>query len=84
MSKSLHFKINRQPAELFAKAQKEAGQYGYTLTGDSRQGKISGSGIEGGYKFGKAGLVLTIHQKPVLLSWAAIEEKLKGFLIDFE
>jgi hypothetical protein len=83
VSKSILLKIN-QPAEaLFAKAAQEAHTQGYKLIGDASKGIISGSGVRGSYKFnGNNVLILTITDKPALLSWKTIEEKLLNFLTD--
>jgi hypothetical protein len=81
VSKSILIKISQPPEDLFAKAQHEASNQGYKLIGDASKGMISGSGVRGSYKFnGSNVLVLTITDKPALLSWKTIEEKLLSFL----
>ena len=83
MSKSILVKIKQSPEILFAKAQQEAGNQGYKLIGDASKGVISGSGVRGNYKFnGNNVLIMTIHDKPALLSWKTIEEKLIRFLTE--
>ncbi len=83
MSKSILVKIKQPPETLFAKAQQEAITQGYKLIGDATKGAISGSGVSGAYKFnGNNVLILTIHDKPALLSWKTIEQKLLSFLAD--
>lgn len=83
MSKSILIKINQPPETLLAKAQQEASAQGYKLIGDATKGAISGSGVSGNYKFnGNNVLILTIHDKPALLSWKTIEQKLLGFLAE--
>lgn len=83
MSKSILVKINQSPEMLLAKAQQEASAQGYKLIGDTAKGAISGSGVSGNYKFnGNNVLILTIHNKPALLPWKTIEEKLLRFLTE--
>lgn len=83
MSKSILVKINQPPETLFAKAQQEASNQGYKLIGDANTGVIAGSGVRGNYKFnGKNVLIMTIHDKPAILSWKTIEEKLLRFLTE--
>jgi len=83
MSKTILVKISQSPESLFAKAQQAAVSQGYKLEGDAGKGLISGSGIRGHYKFnGNNALILTIHDKPALLSWKTIEQKLLSFLAE--
>jgi len=83
MSKSILVKIKHPPEILFAKAQQEAINQGYKLIGDATKGVISGSGLRGNYKFnGNNALIMTIHDKPALLSWKTIEQKLTSFLTE--
>lgn len=83
MSKSILVKISQPPEVLFAKAQQEANDQGYKLVGDASKGLISGSGVRGNYKFnGNNVLILTIQDKPALLSWKTIEDKLLSFLTE--
>jgi len=81
MSKSIVVKISQTPETLFAKAQQAAIEQGYKLVGDASKGLISGSGVRGSYKFsGSNVLILNIQDKPTLLSWKTVEEKLLSFL----
>ena len=65
---------------MFAKVQQEAKNQGYQLSGDATKGAISGSGIRGDYRINIHNeLILTIHDKPGLLSWTMIEKKLLSF-----
>lgn len=83
MSKSILVKITESPETLFGKAQQAANSQGYKLIGDASKGVISGSGVRGNYKFNSNNvLILTIHDKPALLSWKTIEEKLIRFLTE--
>jgi len=83
MAKSFHLKIKQSPDSIFAKVQQEAKNQGYMLSGDASKGAISGSGIRGSYIFNSHNeLILTIHDKPVLLSWTTIEKKLLSFLVE--
>jgi len=83
MAKSIVVKITQSPDALYAKAQQEAKNQGYQLVGDATKGIISGSGVRGHYKFnGGNALILTIHDKPALLSWKTIEQKLLSFLAE--
>lgn len=83
MSKSILVKIKQPPETLFEKAQQAANDQGYKLVGDASKGLISGSGVRGSYKFnGNNVLILTINDKPALLSWKTVEEKLIGFLTE--
>lgn len=81
MSKSIVVKISQTPEILFAKAQQAAIEQGYKLVGDASKGLISGAGVRGSYKFnGNNALILNIQDKPTLLSWKTVEEKLLSFL----
>lgn len=83
MSKSIVVKISQTPDVLFAKAQQAAVEQGYKLIGDASKGLISGAGVRGSYKFnGNNVLMLTIQDKPALLSWSAVEERLLSFLTE--
>ena len=83
MSKLILVKVKRPPQELFAKAQQEAIKQGYKLIGDATKGVISGSGVSGNYKLnGNNVFIMTIHDKPALLSWKTIEQKLTSFLTE--
>lgn len=83
MSKSILVKIKQSPEMLFNKAQQAANDQGYKLVGDAKKGLLSGSGVRGSYKFnGNNVLILTINDKPALLSWKTVEEKLISFLTE--
>jgi len=83
MAKSFHIKLRHSPESIFAKVQLEAKNQGYVLNGDAVKGAISGSGIRGSYKFNSHNeLILTILDKPMLLSWATIEKTLMSFLAE--
>ena len=80
MSKSILLKIQQSPEVLYAKALQAAETQGYTFVGDAVTGEISGSGIKGRYKFVGNSLIVTITEKPTLLSWDALERRLQSFV----
>ncbi len=82
MSKSILLKIKQTPEALYAKALQEAEKQGYTFVGDAVMGEISGSGIKGRYKFSGNTLMLTITDKPTLLSWDSLQRKLQNFIAE--
>jgi len=83
MSKSILVKIKQSPESLFSKAQREAALQGYQLLGDASKGLITGGGVRGSYKFnGNNVLMLTIQEKPTLLPWKTLEDKLMSFLTE--
>ncbi|MBS3964200.1 MAG: hypothetical protein KGZ80_06850 [Methylomonas sp.] len=83
MSKTLVVKIRQTPDALFAKAQKAAVEQGYQLVGDASHGTISGASVKASYKFsGHHAIILTIQDKPALLSWQAVEQRLLSFLTE--
>lgn len=83
MSKSIVVKISQAPETLLAKAQQAAVKQGYKLVGDASKGMISGAGVRGSYKFNANNvLILNIQDKPALLPWKTVEERLLSFLTE--
>lgn len=80
MEKSIKVKINNHPDELIAKAKKAAEKYGYRFIGDTKKGLIKGFGIHAHYLLQEDILTVKILRKPLLLSWAQVEQKVKSLV----
>jgi len=60
-------------------ARQQAATRGVTMTGDTRSGHFSGL-ISGSYEISGGVAIVTITEKPFVVSWATIEQQLRGFL----
>ncbi|WP_031432451.1 hypothetical protein [Methylomarinum vadi] len=75
--KSIQVKVLDHPEELIVKAKEIAERYGVQFFGDSDKGVIKGYGIEADYMFQEDILTVTVFRKPLLLSWAKVEQKVR-------
>jgi hypothetical protein len=77
MKKSIKVKIVGHPDELITKAKHAAEKHGLRFTGDTEKGLIKGLGIEAHYLLQEDILTIKILHKPLLLSWAKLEQKVR-------
>ena len=77
MKKSIKVKIVDHPDELITKAKQAAEKHGLKFTGDTEKGLIKGLGIEAHYLLQADVLTVKILRKPLLLSWAKLEQKVR-------
>ena len=77
MKKSIKVKIVDHPDELITKAKQAAEKHGLKFTGDTEKGLIKGLGIEAYYLLQADVLTVKILRKPLLLSWAKLEQKVR-------
>lgn len=77
MKKFIKVKIVDHPDELITKAKHAAKKHGLRFTGDTEKGLIKGLGIEAHYLLQEDVLTVKILRKPLLLSWAKLEQKLR-------
>ncbi len=77
MKKSIKVKIVDHPDELITKAKHAAEKHGLRFTGDTEKGLIKGLGIEAHYLLQEDILTIKILHKPLLLSWAKLEQKVR-------
>jgi phosphoenolpyruvate synthase/pyruvate phosphate dikinase len=77
MKKSIKVKIVGHPDELITKAKHAAEKHGLRFTGDTEKGLIKGLGIEANYFLQEDVLTIKILHKPLLLSWAKLEQKVR-------
>lgn len=80
MKKSIKVKIIGHPNELIIKARHAAEKHGLRLTGDTEKGLIKGLGIEAYYLLQEDELTVKVFRKPLMLSWAKLEQKLKALV----
>lgn len=80
MKKSIKVKINDHPNELISKAKHAAEKHGLRFTGDTEKGLIQGFGIEAHYLLQEDMLTVNILRKPLLLSWAKVEQKVRALV----
>lgn len=73
----MRVKIAVHPDELIAKAKQAAEKHGLRFTGNTEKGLIKGSGIEAHYVFQEDELMINFLRKPMLLSWATLEQKVR-------
>lgn len=77
MKKSIQVKIVVHPDELIIKAKQAAEKHGLRFTGDTEKGLIKGFGIEAHYLLQEGVLTVKVLRKPLLLSWAKLEQKVR-------
>ncbi|MFA5923949.1 MAG: hypothetical protein WC856_22110 [Methylococcaceae bacterium] len=77
MKKSIQVKVVVHPDELIFKAKQAAEKHGLRFTGDTEKGLIKGFGIEALYLLQGDMLTVNILRKPLLLSWAKLEQKVR-------
>ena len=77
MKKSIKVKIIDHPEELITKAKHAAEKHGLLFIGDTEKGLIKGFGIEAHYLLQEDVLTVKILRKPLLLSWAKVEQKVR-------
>ncbi|MGZ3802524.1 MAG: hypothetical protein ACXVCL_20360 [Bdellovibrio sp.] len=77
MKKSIQVKIVDHPDELITRAKQAAEKHGLRFTGDSETGLIRSFGIEAHYLLEADILTVKILRKPLLLSWAKVEQKVR-------
>ena len=77
MKKSIKVKIVDHPVELITKAKHAAEKHGLRFTGDTEKGWIKGLGIEAHYLLQEDVLTVKVLRKPLLLSWAKLEQKVR-------
>ena len=82
MKRSIKVKIVNHPDELISKAKQAAEKHGLRFTGDTEKGLIIGFGIEAHYLLQEDELTVKILRKPLLLSWAKLEQKVRA-LVNF-
>jgi phosphoenolpyruvate synthase/pyruvate phosphate dikinase len=80
MKKSIKIKIVVHPDELIAKAKQAAEKHGLRFTGDTEKGLINGYGIEAHYLLQEDVLTVKVIRKPLLLSWAKLEQKVRALV----
>lgn len=78
--KSIQLKIIEQPEVLIHKAKQAAETYGLQFLGDFERGIIKGFGIEADYILREDLLTITVFRKPVLISWATVERKVRTLI----
>ena len=80
MKKSIKVKIVAHPDELITKAKQAAEKHGLRFTGDTEKGLIKGFGIEAHYLLQEDVLTVKVLRKPLLLSWAKLEQKVRALV----
>jgi len=77
MKKSIQVKIVAHPDELIIKVRQAAEKHGLRFTGNTEKGLIKGLGIEAHYQLQEDVLTIKVLRKPLLLSWAKLEQKVR-------
>ena len=77
MKKSIQVKIVAHPDELIIKVRQAAEKHGLRFTGNTEKGLIKGLGIEAHYQLQADVLTIKVLRKPLLLSWAKLEQKVR-------
>jgi hypothetical protein len=77
MKKSIQVKIVAHPDELILKARQAVEKHGLRFTGTTEKGLIKGLGIEAHYQLQEDVLTIKVLRKPLLLSWAKLEQKVR-------
>ncbi len=80
MKKSIKVKIADHPDKLITKAKQAAEKHGLQFTGDTEKGWIMGFGLEAHYLLQEDVLTVKILRKPLLLSWAVVEQKVRALV----
>lgn len=78
--KSIQIEIFDHPDELITKAKEAAKKYGVHFLGDADQGVIRGFGFKADYLLQENILTVTVFRKPALLSWTAVEQKVRALV----
>jgi len=80
MEKSIKVKIADCPDELITKAKQAAEKHGLRFTGDTEKGLIKGFGLHAHYLLQEDMLTVKIIRKPLLLSWAKVEQQVRALV----
>ena len=80
MKKSIKVKIDDHPDELIVKVKLAAEKHGLRFSGDTEKGLIKGYGIEANYLLQEDALTVNIIRKPLLISWAVVEQKVRALV----
>ena len=76
MKKFIKVKTAVPADQLVTQARLAAEKHGLRFTGDNEKGFIKGLGIEAHYLLQEDELMVKILRKPLLISWALLEQKL--------
>jgi len=80
MSKTFTFPVPPDLPDRLKAARKLARRHGITVRGNSRQGGVSGNGIEGSYRVVSSKVTICVARKPFLAPWWLVEKELRAFL----
>jgi hypothetical protein len=80
MKKLIQVKIVDHPDELITRAKQAAKKHGLRFVGDAETGLIRGFGIEAHYLLEADILTVKILRKPLLLSWAKVEQNVRALV----
>ena len=79
MPHEIEVTIQGDPAEWFARAQKELAGQGVSLDGDCTSGTFAGKGFSGRYSVQGQRLLLVIEKKPLLVPWSLVEMSVRAY-----
>ncbi|MCX8049743.1 MAG: hypothetical protein N3A55_08835 [Methylohalobius sp.] len=79
MARTFQIPIKDQPEVLVSRAQQLAVSSSVHFVADKAQGRFTGRGIEGTYRFADGMLIVTVTKKPPFVTWGMVEHMLHRF-----
>jgi hypothetical protein len=79
MAKRFEIRIAAEPESLIERFRRSALEHEFEFVGNQSAGRFSGKGIQGAYEINGDRLVLTIHNKPLFVSWMLVEAGVKAY-----
>lgn len=73
--------ISQDPEQVVSRIQSAAKSHRIEFSGDTESGHFHGKGIMGNYVIDGNCLCITVHKKPIFLTWSLIETKLMDFFV---
>jgi hypothetical protein len=79
ISKIFEFKLNGDRDIIMNRLHTLAREHDIKCEGDHVSGRILGKGFRGSYQFQQNSVIVTIEQKPWIVSWALAEKEISAF-----
>ncbi len=81
MSRTFKISVKQPPELLLSKAQEMALKNAVNFVADAAEGRFSGRGLEGNYRFEQDTLIVTVTKKPPFVTWAMVEKMLHRLFV---
>ncbi len=75
-------RLDAPPEKTLQSVRQMARSFGGSVAGDLTGGTFSGKGISGSYRIHDGNIIITVEEKPFLLPWTVIKEKINEFLAE--